>query len=44
MKRRQLGKAVGSSMKQSAVAITNPEGAYEQFKRLMAYVNKDTSL
>jgi ribosomal protein L7Ae-like RNA K-turn-binding protein len=35
LKRRQLGKAAGSSMKQAAISICNPEGANDLYKTLM---------
>jgi hypothetical protein len=38
LKRRQLGKAAASSMKQSVISICNPEGANDLYKILLKYV------
>ena len=38
MSRRRLGRAVGSSMKQSAVAVLNPDGVYELYKKIVSSV------
>lgn len=38
LSRRQLGKAVGSTFRQSAVAVRNPDGAYPEFKKVLAYL------
>jgi ribosomal protein L7Ae-like RNA K-turn-binding protein len=38
LSRRQLGKAVHSNMRQAAVAIYKPDGAYAEFKKLVAYI------
>ena len=38
LSRRQLGKAVQSKMRQAAVAIYKPDGAYAEFKKLVAYI------
>ncbi len=38
-KRRQLGKVINSSMKQSVISLCNPDGAYEQFKLLLKKLN-----
>jgi hypothetical protein len=38
LSRRQLGKAVQSNMRQAAVAIYKPDGAYAEFKKLVAYI------
>jgi len=37
LSRRQLGKAVGSTFRQSAVAVHDPDGAYPEFKKIIAY-------
>jgi hypothetical protein len=39
LRRRQLGKAVNSSMKQAVIAVCNPEGAHSQYKKLLDIVN-----
>jgi hypothetical protein len=39
LKRRQLGKAALSSMKQVAVAVTNPDGAFPEFKQIIQFLN-----
>jgi ribosomal protein L7Ae-like RNA K-turn-binding protein len=36
--RRRLGKAVCSSMKQSVVAVRDPDGAYDAFKSIVAFI------
>jgi ribosomal protein L7Ae-like RNA K-turn-binding protein len=38
LSRRQLGKAVGSTFRQSAVALRDPDGAYPEFKKILAYL------
>ncbi len=39
MRRRQLGKAVGSTMKQAAVAVVNAEGAHDHYKKIIHFIN-----
>jgi ribosomal protein L7Ae-like RNA K-turn-binding protein len=38
LSRRLLGKAVGSTFRQSAVAVHDPDGAYPEFKKIIAYI------
>ena len=38
LKRRQLGKAVQSNMKQVAVAVTNADGAFPEFKKIIQFI------
>lgn len=38
--RRQLGKAAQSNMKQVAVAVTNPDGAYPEFKKIIRFLDE----
>ena len=38
LSKRILGKAVQLSMKQSAVAVLDPDGAYEHFKIVLKYI------
>ena len=40
LSRRQLGRALNTNMRQAAVAIFNPDGAYAEFKKIVAYVRK----
>jgi ribosomal protein L7Ae-like RNA K-turn-binding protein len=42
LNRRKLGKAVRSSMKQAAVAVYDPDGAYDSFKKILAFVHAPT--
>ena len=37
LSRRRLGKALDNTMRQSAAAVYNPDGAYGDFKRVMAW-------
>jgi hypothetical protein len=41
LKRRQLGKAALSSMKQSVVSVCNPEGANDFYKRLLRFIEEE---
>lgn len=41
LSKRILGKAVQLSMKQSAIAVLDPDGAYEYFKIIMKFLNPD---
>ena len=38
MNRRRLAKAIGSSFRQSAVAICDADGAYSEFKKILTYI------
>lgn len=40
LNRRKLGKAVHSSMKQVVIAVIDADGAYENFKKIIAFINK----
>jgi ribosomal protein L7Ae-like RNA K-turn-binding protein len=40
LNRRKLGKAVHSSMKQVVVAVIDADGAYENYKKIIAFINK----
>jgi ribosomal protein L7Ae-like RNA K-turn-binding protein len=37
MTRRKLAKSIGSTFRQSAVAIYDPDGAYPEFKQIIAF-------
>jgi ribosomal protein L7Ae-like RNA K-turn-binding protein len=39
LSKRLLGKAVQLSMKQSAIAVLDPDGAYEFFKKIIRFIN-----
>lgn len=39
LSKRILGKAVQLSMKQSAIAVLDPDGAYEHFKVIIKFLN-----
>ena len=39
LKRRQLGKAALTSMKQVTIAIVNPDGAYQEFKKIIRFLD-----
>jgi ribosomal protein L7Ae-like RNA K-turn-binding protein len=39
LSKRILGKAVQLSMKQSAIAVLDPDGAYEYFKIIVKFIN-----
>lgn len=39
LSRRLLGKAILSTMRQSILAIFDPDGAYDQFKIIFKYIN-----
>lgn len=41
LSRRRLGKALGNDMRQSAAAIYNPDGAYEDFKKVMSWLDEE---
>ena len=41
LSRRRLGKALGNDMRQSAAAIYNPDGAYEDFKKVMVWLDEE---
>ena len=38
LSRRRLAKAAGLSMRQAVLGIYNPDGAYEAFRRVVAFV------
>jgi len=38
MTRRKLAKSIGSSFRQSAVAIYDPDGAYPEYKKVIAFI------
>lgn len=40
LNRRPLGKAALCSMKQMVVAVTNPDGAYPEFKKIMHFLDE----
>lgn len=40
LNRRKLGKAAHSSMKQLAVAVLDADGAYDNFKRIITFINQ----
>ena len=42
LNRRKLGKAAHSSMKQVVVAVIDADGAYENFKKVLTFVNQST--
>ena len=37
LSRRQLGKAAGATIKQSVVAVLNPDGVYDLFKKIVTF-------
>jgi ribosomal protein L7Ae-like RNA K-turn-binding protein len=39
LSRRRIGKAVGLTMRQSAVCIYDPSGAHDMFKKIVTFVN-----
>ena len=39
LSKRLLGKAVQLTMKQSAVAVLDPDGAYEFYKKIIKFIN-----
>ena len=40
LNRRKLGKAAHSSMKQVVVAVIDADGAYENFKKVISFINQ----
>jgi ribosomal protein L7Ae-like RNA K-turn-binding protein len=42
LRRRQLGKAAMSSMKQSVVSVCNPEGANDLYKLLLKFIEEES--
>lgn len=43
LSKRLLGKAVQLSMKQSAIAVLDPDGAYEFYKTIIKFINPNPS-
>ncbi len=43
LNRRKLAKSLGMSMRQSVVGIYKADGAYDSFKRIVAYVDRNNS-
>jgi ribosomal protein L7Ae-like RNA K-turn-binding protein len=39
LNKRQLGKAVQMTIKQSVIAVIDPDGAYDLFKKIIRYVS-----
>ena len=40
LNRRKLGKAAHSSMKQLAIAVLDADGAYDNFKKILSFINQ----
>jgi len=43
LSRRQLAKAIGSKMRQAAIAVYNPDGSYAEFKKIVAFIRNFAS-
>lgn len=42
LNRRQLGKAIGATIKQSIVAVLNPDGVYDKFKKIVGFCKRSS--
>jgi ribosomal protein L7Ae-like RNA K-turn-binding protein len=40
LNRRRLGKAIKSNMKQAAIAVYDPDGAYEHFRKIVHFLSR----
>jgi ribosomal protein L7Ae-like RNA K-turn-binding protein len=43
LSKRLLGKSLQLSIKQSAVAVLDPDGAYEHYKVIVKYINRPST-